>query len=154
MTWRYAALAFLTLALLFLSQAAVRCLRLFSPPRSTITFRTASDPESTLALGKKIPLSCLDLSSLELIPGVSGAVARNLLDKRPSILSISKTESPILALQYAHGVGEKTSIRLAQFLSLEPDTTCAPEYLPFEPHRHPLPSQMIYVHKTETSRIP
>jgi hypothetical protein len=137
MTWRYAALAFLTLALVTLSHTTVRTSRLFSTPRSAVYPTSASDPESTLACGKKILLSCADLSSLELIPGVSGATARNLLEKRALILSVAKTESPIIALQYARGVGKKNSINLATFISLEPDRKCTPEYRPFEPRQRP-----------------
>jgi ERCC4-type nuclease len=144
MTWRYAALAFLTLALVTLTHTTVRTSRLFSTPRSAVSSSSTSDPESALACGKKISLSCADLSSLELIPGVSGATARNLLDTRTLILSVAKTGSPILALEHARGVGKKTAIKLAQFISLDPDRTCAPEYRPFEPHQRPLPPRPLH----------
>jgi len=137
MTWRYSALAFVTLALLVLCRSLARPLHagLGRPYKNPIT--ALNDPESRLALGKTIPLGCADLSSLVIIPGVSDKLAQALLEKRHTILATAKTAPLRVALQHARGVGDKISTLLTRYISLDLDYSCAPEYLPFEPHQRP-----------------
>lgn len=56
--------------------------------------------------------------SLELIKGVSDAIALELLDKRFTIIRAAYKVQPIEALQTARGIGEKTGTPILTYLDL------------------------------------
>jgi hypothetical protein len=85
---------------------------LFSERRDEIVQAQPADAESMLASGQPIPLLCADMSSLELIPGISDKTALELLEKRNSIILAEES------LQLARGIGGKTAARLVRYLAV------------------------------------
>jgi Holliday junction resolvasome RuvABC DNA-binding subunit len=69
-------------------------------------------------MGEKLPLECADISSLELIKGISDTLAFELLSKRYEIMRAAFQETRVKALQRAHGIGEKTAEKLLTYLDL------------------------------------
>jgi hypothetical protein len=79
-----------------------------------------SDPESLIAHGERLPLVCVDMFALELIPGVSDNLATELLSATPRIIQSARRGVPAgTALQIAKGVGALKSHSLLRFISLE-----------------------------------
>jgi DNA uptake protein ComE-like DNA-binding protein len=87
-----------------------------------------TDPESLLASGHPLPLSCADLSSLELLPGISDKTGTELLEKRDSIIRAERFTSLEESFQLARGVGSKTAARLVRYLSANGDCDYAERY--------------------------
>lgn len=69
-------------------------------------------------MGEKLPLECADISSLELIKGVSDTLAFEILEKRYDIMRAALKGSHLEAIQRAHGIGAKTGERLLTYLDL------------------------------------
>jgi hypothetical protein len=88
-------------------------------PAEWLSPKIDADAETLLAFGAQIPLACADMSDLELIPGVSDNLAKELLDKRDKIIAHARDSSPHEALQLARGVGERKAEVLSALLSLE-----------------------------------
>jgi hypothetical protein len=91
---------------------------LFSERRDEIVQAQPADAESMLASGQPIPLLCADMSSLELIPGISDKTALELLEKRNSIILAESHRSLEESLQLARGIGGKTAARLVRYLAV------------------------------------
>lgn len=85
-------------------------------------------------MGEKLPLECADISSLELIKGISDTLAFELLEKRYEIMRAAFTESPVDAIQRAHGVGEKTAEKILPYLDLTAPCSVTERYEVWE-HR-------------------
>jgi hypothetical protein len=118
MSWRHTALALLVLTC-FLT---TRIYLLLSAPQSTESswFNPPphDDPEGRLAMGFKLPLSCADVWSLELLKGVSDTLAFEMVAKRYEIMRAALTESPAEALGKARGIGDTTAAKLLRYLDL------------------------------------
>jgi len=130
MSWRFAGIS---LILTIPTIAAVIPGRLRTHeriPSGWLQEPPAADAETRLAIGSKLPLACADMSSLELLKGVSDRLASELIRNRTSILEKSKTSSPSEALRLAHGIGSQTSLRLSRYLELGGE--CEDKY-PYEP---------------------
>lgn len=87
-------------------------------PNSWLIPPSHEDPESRLAMGEKLPLACADISTLELIKGISDTLAFELLEKRYEIMRAARDGSHLEAIQRAHGVGKKTGEKLLKYLDL------------------------------------
>jgi hypothetical protein len=118
MSWRHTALSLLIL-LCFLT---TRMYLLLSPPPpiepSWFIPPPHDDPEGRLAMGFKLPLSCADVWSLELLKGVSDTLAFELVAKRYEIMRAALNESPAAALGKARGIGDTTAAKLLKYLDL------------------------------------
>jgi hypothetical protein len=71
------------------------------------------------------------MSDLELIPGVSDNLAKELLDKRDRIIAHARNHSAKEALQLARGVGVHKAEVLSSLLSLENACHQGEIYTPF-----------------------
>ena len=96
------------------------------------------DPESLLAAGQRLPLSCVDVYALELISGISDGVANGLLIARSRITTaVQSGLSERTALQFAKGVGPQNSEKLLRFIRVLgeclPFSTNPASTLPFDP---------------------
>ena len=69
-------------------------------------------------MGEKLPLACADISSLELIKGISDTLAFELLAKRYDIMRAAFDGNDYEAIQKARGVGVKTGEYLLRYLDL------------------------------------
>lgn len=76
--------------------------------------------EQQFALGNKVPISSVDLYDLGLIPGVGDKLGLNILESREKIIFAAKqndlTNKRMNPFELAHGVGEKTAIKLGFYL--------------------------------------
>lgn len=100
-------------------------------PAEWLQPRIDADAETLLAFGAQIPLACADMSDLELIPGVSDNLARELLDKRDRIIAHARAHSTHDALQLARGVGAHKAEVLSSLLSLQDACHQGEIYAPF-----------------------
>lgn len=89
---------------------------LIPPSAATIqALQQSNDPESFLAMGKKMPFSKLGIYELELIPGISERLAIRIIDHRREILEKARTlteENLSSAFIGIYGVGRKTADKL------------------------------------------
>jgi hypothetical protein len=91
-------------------------------------FEPLVDAESLLASGQGLPLMCADISTLELIPGVSDKLAVEILQRRESIRNATRDRPFEDSLQLARGIGEKNASRVTRYLSLEGTCESAERY--------------------------
>jgi hypothetical protein len=135
--------AILCTFLILIATIRTACLVLTTPsriPEEWLRPRIEADAETLLAFGAQIPLACADISDLELIPGVSDNLAKELLDMRTRIIAHARNHSPYEALQLARGVGAHKAELLSSRLSLEDACYQGESYIPFEiPHSKPTP---------------
>jgi len=103
--------------------------------QSTHVNPTPTDAESELATGDRIPLGCADISSLELIPGISDTIAISLIEKREEIQHSFEKTSLESSLQIARGIGPKNASKIARYLDVERPCTQADSYRLFSPER-------------------
>ena len=75
--------------------------------------------EALLAIGKKIRLSTASRYELGLINGISQSKATEIIEKREEIISIAMQSDLQTALQTVPGIGEKTAVKLTEFLELD-----------------------------------
>ena len=94
-----------------------------------------TDAESELAAGGRIPLGCADISSLELIPGISDTIAISLLEKREAIQLAFRKTSIESSLQIARGIGPKNASKIARYLDGERQCVQGESYHFFSPER-------------------
>ena len=79
-------------------------------------------------MGERLPLACADISSLELIKGISDTLAFELLAKRYDIMRAAVDTDDRNAIQKAHGVGAKTAEHLVRYLDLTTRCTVSTRY--------------------------
>jgi hypothetical protein len=133
MSWRFAGIS-LILAIPTIAAIIPGRLRTQEPiPPEWLQEPPATDPESRLAMGTKLPLACADISSLELLKGVSDKLATELINSRSSILEKARTSSPFEALQLAHGIGSRTSLSLLRYLEVGEKCKGSDPYEPWPP---------------------
>jgi hypothetical protein len=103
------------------------------PPPEWFVPRVEDDPETVLAMGFPLPLSCADEFSLQLVPGISDKLARSILDARERIQAArGNGEATTKALEHAHGVGPAKARSLATILLLDgPCPSSEPRYESF-----------------------
>lgn len=132
-SWRYSGLTLI----IFLALLVAHSVRVFKRPEivppSWLTLPSHDDPESRLAMGEKLPLECADVSSLELIKGISDTLAFEILDKRYDIMRSAFTGSHLEAIQRAHGIGEKTAKKLLMYIDLTTPCSVSQRYEVWEP---------------------
>ncbi len=76
--------------------------------------------ETTLALGKPVPLSRCELPDLELIPTIGPATAQKLFNSRTELLEKARIlKDPALALLSIKGIGPATAEKIAPWLVFE-----------------------------------
>jgi len=92
----------------------------------TILLKT-EDPESLLAMGDKIEFAKAGEFELQLIPNVGDTLSKSLLAARWRILQ-NAAQVPCnqihKSLVAAHGVGEKTALKLITYLNLGEKERC------------------------------
>ena len=116
---RYSNLALATLiTLLALVRAIYTNVALSSLEYRVSTKQPRTDPESLLARAEKLPLICLNLAELELIPGMSDTLASSLLSARSKVLSAYRQTHNYSALTLVEGVAEKRAQTLSAYLDL------------------------------------
>ncbi len=86
------------------------------------------DPESNLAAGRPLPLDCVDLWSLELIPGISDALASEIISARGTLHFEPMGVSSRQVLRMVRGVGEKKAALLSRYLSINTPCEHTPGY--------------------------
>jgi hypothetical protein len=91
-------------------------------------FTDATDPESALAMGLRLPLKCTDPWGLELIPKISTKLAKRLFMEREHIIAKARETSEREALLEVYGVGESTAKRLLSYISLHGRCDNTPQY--------------------------
>ncbi len=106
---------------------------LFFNRRDEAVLTKPNDAESLLASGHPLPLLCADISSLELIPGISDNTAVQLLEKRDAIIRAERHGSIEESLQLARGIGTKTATKLARYLIANGVCDNAERYYLFTP---------------------
>ena len=75
--------------------------------------------ESFYARGLPFPLACADEFDLDLIPGISSALAQRLLNERASLLGSLDIRERMLRLETIKGIGPKTVSIIGKYISLE-----------------------------------
>lgn len=119
MNKRYEALCLLLIVFLFLilmyQQAELIGLKKL-PSASPLLL---SDPESLIALNKRIPLQNADIYALELIPGISDTLAFRIIQQREEIIKAAGTysEKPYLAFTCVKGIGPKSAKVMDRYIS-------------------------------------
>ncbi len=122
MTWRYSGLV---LCLLFTSllPGTIACI---APATKELEQPLANqhpsyeDAETIFACGQRLPLHCAEVSSLEMISGISDTVAFQLIDAKEHILaSYTRGDSELASLQRVRGVGPATGKLLSKHIRLE-----------------------------------
>jgi hypothetical protein len=129
-SWRYSGLVLLLLLVSLVPQTMQYVLperlRINSNLRPLALLPT--DAESIFARGDRLPLTCTDVSTLEMIRGISDGLAFQLVAARERVVNAYlQGEEDVIALQRVHGIGPATAERLLGFIRL--DGYCA------EPHR-------------------
>ena len=118
MSWRYSGLTLIIILALGLAHCGRVVAGTEKVPPSWLTPPSHNDPESRLAMGEKLPLRCADISSLELIKGISDTLAFELLERRYEIMRAALQGSHVEAIQKAQGVGDKTAEKLLPYIDL------------------------------------
>jgi hypothetical protein len=152
MNWRFSGLVLLALTV-SRAPATLRHLAegagLGAAPYSSVT--THSDVESVFAVGGRVPLSCIDVSTLELIRGVSDKLAFSIIDARAQIFeAASRGVSDERALQRARGVGEAIAATLRGYITLS--GSCNEPGLPggpFDSPAYPLDGEYKVIDNTQ-----
>lgn len=120
MAWRCCGLSFLIICWVFVTHALRSLSETHNRNLDSDSILTPTDPESQFAMGHHIPLACADLSTLELIPGVSDTLASSIMLMRPEILDhAARGASPRTSWELAHGVGPASAGRLDIFFTLQ-----------------------------------
>ncbi len=83
----------------------------------------ALDAETVFSLGLRLPLTCTDLSSLELIPNLSNRVAERVVAQRMKIARDAGVIGLHEALKKVFGIGDATSKKLLDYIN--PSAVCA-----------------------------
>lgn len=78
----------------------------------------ARDNETAFALGLKVPITCADRSTIELIPRLSGRVAAELIERDRELFDIASKRGEQEALGTVYGVGDVMAKVLSSYLSL------------------------------------
>lgn len=97
--------------------------------KKTPIFIDATDPESALAMGLRLPLKCTDTWGLELIPKVSTKVAKRIFMQRDQIIDKAAKSSEREALLEIYGIGEATAKHLLNYISLKGSCDDAPPHI-------------------------
>lgn len=89
----------------------------------------ADDAESIFARGDRLPLRCVDVSTLEMIRGVADTLAFQLVEARERVIvayrnGLRDTE----ALKRVRGIGPATAERLLSFISLDGECADSPRF--------------------------
>jgi len=78
----------------------------------------ARDNETAFALGLKVPITCANQSTIELIPRLSGRVAAELIERDRELHDIASKGGEQEALKTVFGVGDVMAKVLSGYLSL------------------------------------
>jgi hypothetical protein len=122
MSWRYSGLALILLSVSLLPDSLIRLVSTLSTSAQIAVFhnRPDDDAETIFARGDRLPLSCVDVSSLELIRGIADTVAFQLVGARQNVLAAYQSgDSERDAFQQVRGVGPATATLLTKYISLE-----------------------------------
>jgi hypothetical protein len=138
MTWRYIGLTWI---LAILSLGHIHAGTFDTPETTTSPELPASDPESILATGGKLPLTCSDHFALELISGVSTTLTSELLKNRLKLRALATRVGERAAFLSVKGVGDKKRDILLRYISLL--GSCRPKeaydfFIPTPHPRHPV----------------
>ena len=134
MSWRYIGLTWI-LAVLTLGHILAGT---FDTPKLPANADlSASDPESILATGGKLPLTCSDHFALELISGVSTTLTYELLKNRFTLRALATRVGEHTAFLSVKGVGDKKRDVLLRYISLLGRCRPKEEYDVFIPAPHP-----------------
>jgi hypothetical protein len=129
MKWRYSGLVLVLIALAVLPRSAASLAELmgFVDEPSPLTYQ--SDIESILATGQRVPLECFDISTLELLRGVSDTLALKILESREEVRkAFNRGASEEDALQRIRGVGPATARTLARYIRLDGECLNQPTF--------------------------
>ena len=98
-----------------------------SAPDTDFPILKTEDAESLLATNRKIDFATADEFELQMITNVGDTLSKNLLNSRALIL-IRASKLPCSevykSLTSAHGVGEKTALKLITYLDLGESGRC------------------------------
>jgi hypothetical protein len=100
--------------------------------KKTPIFIDATDPESALAMGLRLPLKCVDTWALELIPKVPTKVAKRIFMQRDEIINKAAKTSERAALLDIYGVGDATAKQLLKYISLKGSCNREPQHFELE----------------------
>ncbi len=78
----------------------------------------ARDNETAFALGLRVPVTCADQSTIELIPRLSGRVAAELIERDRELLDIASKRGEQDALRTVFGVGDVMAKVLSGYITL------------------------------------
>ena len=134
MSWRYIGLTWI-LALFTLGH--IHTATFDTPEATTSPELSTSDPESILATGGKLPLTCSDHFALELISGVSTTLTYELLKNRFTLRALATRVGEHTAFLSVKGVGDKKRDVLLRYISLLGRCRPKEEYDVFIPAPHP-----------------
>jgi hypothetical protein len=144
MSWRYAGLTAILLLTLVASHVPRVLKKRETIPPAWLIPPSSDDPESALAMGEKLALACADLSSIELIKGISDTLAFELLDKRHDIIRAALKGSQLDAIQRAHGIGAKTAEKLLPYIDLTAPCSVTERYEVLKDPNPPLSHQSYH----------
>ncbi len=119
MNWRLTALTILLCVMAFVRDGFFLLTTRSDALSSKTSLQAPSDPESLLARGRPLPLRCVAPVDLELIPGITDRLARELVEAAPRLDALAKRHGDVLALQSVKGIGPERSASLAELLSLQ-----------------------------------
>lgn len=104
-----------SVALSFLSSDQILIERAF--------LQTPKLSESFYARGLPFPLACADEYDLDLIPGISSALAQRLLNERKTLLGSIDVRERMHRLETIRGIAPKTVKIIGKYISLERQCT-------------------------------
>ena len=119
MNSRYAHLAALIILFSLSVTVAERLHQLFAPALLAKTIAVdARDNETAFSLGLRVPITCADQSTIELIPRLPGRVAAELIERDRELHDMASKGGEQQALKTVFGVGDVMAKVLSGYLSL------------------------------------
>ncbi len=113
---------YLTASIFGIAFCILRALIPEPPPKNAVVRAAVDEAEDIFAYGHRISLKNATMYELELIPGVSDTLAKNILEDREKIIKKAITLPPKdrhTALELAHGIGVKTAKKLDRYLEIQ-----------------------------------